>query len=116
MSQRHCDTAGAGVYCGGTVSRSMICDVARRGRVLVVEDDDTLRALLQEVLAGEGYAADGAADGAAALARATQAPPDLVLLDLHTPGLPAGEFVRRYRAGTPAAGAARAASIILVSG
>ena len=36
-------------------------------RVLVVDDDATIRGLVSELLVDEGYAVDGASDGAQAL-------------------------------------------------
>ena len=56
-------------------------------RILVVEDDQGLRALLCEVLTQAGYAVLAAADGDAALELAAADPPALVLLDLGLPGL-----------------------------
>ena len=91
----------------GTGTRS----TGRRGRVLIVEDDDDLRALVETLLAEEGYDALGVPDGAAGLALIEAAPPDLVLLDLHTPGLPSDAFARGYRAR-----AGPTARLIVVSG
>jgi DNA-binding response OmpR family regulator len=54
-------------------------------RVLVVEDDPTLRLVIQDNLASEGYQADVAADGTGAVRRAQAAAPDLILLDLTLP-------------------------------
>jgi DNA-binding response OmpR family regulator len=57
---------------------------------MVVEDDESLRALLAHYLRGEGYAVEEIADGAAALRaiaarRAAGEPPGVVLLDLMLP-------------------------------
>lgn len=56
-------------------------------RVLVVEDDPSVRGLLQTLLAAEGYEVATASDGLAGLVKATSAPPELVLLDLMMPDL-----------------------------
>ena len=56
-------------------------------RVLVVEDDPSVRGLLQTLLAAEGYEVATASDGLAALVKATSSPPSLVLLDLMMPDL-----------------------------
>jgi len=56
-------------------------------RVLVVEDDPSVRGLLQTLLTAEGYDVTTASDGLAGLVKATSAPPALVLLDLMMPDL-----------------------------
>ena len=56
-------------------------------RVLVVEDDPSVRGLLQTLLAAEGYEVATASDGLAGLVKATASPPALVLLDLMMPDL-----------------------------
>ena len=56
-------------------------------RVLVVEDDPSVRGLLQTLLSAEGYDVTTASDGLAGLVKATSAPPALVLLDLMMPDL-----------------------------
>ena len=54
-------------------------------RILVVEDDPTLRLVLRDNLQSEGYEVDVAADGASALRRARTTIPDLIVLDLTLP-------------------------------
>ena len=56
-------------------------------RVLVVEDDPSVRGLLQTLLSAEGYEVATASDGLAGLVKATSSPPALVLLDLMMPDL-----------------------------
>jgi DNA-binding response OmpR family regulator len=53
----------------------------RQKRLLVVDDDPSVRAMLKRVLAGEGYRVRSAASGTAAMQVAESAPPDLVLLE-----------------------------------
>ena len=53
--------------------------------VLIVDDAEDIRALLEFNLRDAGYLATGASDGASALAMAAEAPPDVVLLDLRLP-------------------------------
>jgi len=73
-------------------------------RVLIVDDDDSLRESLALVLGAEGFELALAANGDEALARLDDAHPDIVLCDLRMPGrdglalLP--ELVRR-RPGAP---------------
>jgi DNA-binding response OmpR family regulator len=54
-------------------------------RILVVEDDPTLRLVLRDNLQSEGYRVDVADDGASAVGCARAAIPDLVVLDLTLP-------------------------------
>jgi DNA-binding response OmpR family regulator len=55
--------------------------------VLVVEDDPSVRGLLQTLLSAEGYDVATASDGLAGLVKATAQHPSLVLLDLMMPDL-----------------------------
>jgi two-component system chemotaxis response regulator CheY len=66
--------------------------------ILVVEDDDSIRDLVDLVLSGAGYEVLTATDGAAALQVVRTARPDLVLLDMRMPIMDGWEFARRYRA------------------
>lgn len=63
-------------------------DAAASGshRILVVDDDTSVRTLLRRLLTTEGYAVEEAPDGATALERVTAQPPDLLLLDVMMPG------------------------------
>ncbi len=65
--------------------------------VLVVEDEEPLRAELAYQLEAEGYRVLQAADGAKALERFRAEKPDLVLLDLMLPELSGTEFTRIVR-------------------
>ena len=56
-------------------------------RILVVDDDDQIRSFVHDVLVEEGFVVDTAANGAAATARGTAAPPDLVVLDMMLPDM-----------------------------
>ena len=56
-------------------------------RVLVVEDDPSVRGLLHTLLSAEGYEVATASDGLAGLVKAASQPPALVLLDLMMPDL-----------------------------
>jgi len=70
-------------------------------RILVAEDEDILRANLVEFLAGAGYAVDGVADGAAALARITDDDYALALVDLRMPHLDGIGLLKRLVATQP---------------
>jgi two-component system response regulator HydG len=56
-------------------------------RVLVVDDEPSLRAGVASLLASSGYDVDQAADGALALERVAERPPDVVVTDLDMPNL-----------------------------
>ena len=56
-------------------------------KVLVVDDEATVRYLLTHVLTHAGYLVEVATDGLMALERIRASPPDLVVLDLMMPGL-----------------------------
>jgi DNA-binding response OmpR family regulator len=65
-----------------------------RPRVLIVEDDHSLRGMYRAALMFGGFDVEEAGDGLSALRRIDHSPPDLVVLDL---GLPAigGVVVRQ---------------------
>jgi CheY-like chemotaxis protein len=74
--------------------------VARKRRVLVVEDEDTIREVLVTALAEEGYAVRGRAQSSQALELLSSWMPDLILLDLMLPGLDGWGFLtERQRRG-----------------
>jgi two-component system alkaline phosphatase synthesis response regulator PhoP len=65
--------------------------------ILIVEDDADIAALIAHYLEKSGYLTEILADGGRALARAREAPPDLVILDLMLPGLNGLEVCRALR-------------------
>ncbi|MBK1643652.1 two-component system response regulator OmpR [Thiocapsa imhoffii] len=69
-------------------------------RILVVDDDAALRALLGDYLAGEGYRVAGAEDGLAMDDWLSEHETDLVILDLMLPGDDGLTLARRLRART----------------
>jgi len=64
---------------------SLPADVERPRKVLVVDDEDEVRASIGEFLQGHGYAVCEAADGEEALAKTFTEKPDMILLDLRLP-------------------------------
>jgi protein-histidine pros-kinase len=85
---------------------------APRGRILVVEDDDSIRTAVAEALRNAGFEVGEVADGEGALARVTEAPPALLILDLGLPRLHGLEVLRRLRA----AGGTRHLPVIVLTG
>ena len=71
-------------------------------RVLLVEDDERLRGVLDTILRGYGYDVVDAGTGEDGLSSASAMPPDVVLLDLGLPGIDGFEVLRRLRAIGPA--------------
>jgi DNA-binding response OmpR family regulator len=67
-------------------------------RVLVVDDDVTVREVVVSYLRAGGHAVVEAADGAEALRAMRSDPADLVVLDLMMPGIDGLEVCRRLRA------------------
>lgn len=72
------------------------------GRILLVEDDDSFRRALTEVLTVRGYAVTAAADAAAALETLQSETIDLVVSDLIMPGMKGDELLGRIRVAFPA--------------
>jgi len=66
-------------------------------RILVVDDEPDLGAVLATRLRRAGYEVSVASDGLEALELIGRAPPDLVLLDLRMPRLDGLETLRRLR-------------------
>jgi two-component system response regulator MprA len=66
-------------------------------RILIVEDDDSIREFIEMGLEDEGYDSAAAADGAAALALLGAYQPHIILLDLHMPHMDGQAFVEAYR-------------------
>lgn len=72
-----------------------------KNRILVVDDDSSVREMLTRVLVGEGYLAWAAANGTAALEIVAAAKVDLVLLDLNLPGKSGWDTFERLTAENP---------------
>lgn len=66
-------------------------------RILVVEDEATLRETLVYNLKNQGYQVDSVGDGNSALVKVREQEPDLILLDIMLPGLDGFEVCRELR-------------------
>src|SRR3954463_2858147 len=67
------------------------------GRVLVVDDDETVRDVVRRYLEVAGFTVDQAGDGAQGLAQFAAHEPDLVVLDVMMPGINGLEVCKRLR-------------------
>jgi two-component system nitrogen regulation response regulator NtrX len=66
-------------------------------RILIVDDEESIRRSLAGILSDEGFATDGAEDGEKALAALHGEVPDLVLLDIAMPGRDGIEILEELR-------------------
>lgn len=78
--------------------RSVRCATLPAMRILVVEDDRSVRAALDRALRAQDYEVTTVSDGLAALRAIEVEDPALVLLDLGLPGMDGLSFCRRLRA------------------
>jgi len=70
-------------------------------RILVIDDDAAIRELLRFVLEEEGYQVIEAANGAEGLQWYQADPTDLVITDLHMPGMDGLELLEALRRVVP---------------
>jgi len=70
---------------------------ALTGAILVVDDDPEIRDVVRWLLEDEGWTVETASDGRAALERATQVRPALIVLDMGLPILSGEEVAMRLR-------------------
>jgi two-component system nitrogen regulation response regulator GlnG len=67
------------------------------GRILIADDEDGLRWVLEKGFRGAGYQVTAVKDGTAALAEAQAQPFDLILLDVRMPGLDGLALLKEIR-------------------
>jgi len=65
--------------------------------ILVIDDNDLVRASTRSILETEGYVVDEADDGDAGIARAKSSAPDLILTDIVMPNKEGIEMIRDLR-------------------
>jgi response regulator RpfG family c-di-GMP phosphodiesterase len=75
-----------------------------RKRILIVDDEESIRTMLAGFLRSRGFDAETAADAAQALALLEQQPFDLVLSDVNMPGMNGIELLSRIRRSHAAVG------------
>lgn len=67
-------------------------------RILVVDDDETIRDIVAQALELDGFTAETARDGAEALERIRDSPPHGIVLDLMMPVMSGWQLLERCRA------------------
>ena len=70
-------------------------------RVLVIDDDPSVREVVGHELLDAGFMVRSAPDGPSALALAREEMPDAVVLDLRLPGMDGREVLRRLKGFAP---------------
>ena len=70
-------------------------------RVLLVEDDRAVAQMYQLKLELDGWEVELVGDGVMAVEVAIRSPPDIVLLDIHLPGLGGIQVLERLRTCSP---------------
>ena len=70
-------------------------------RILIVDDESSIRFVLKAVFEQEGYAVDVAEDGFAALRKLQSQMPDLVISDLRMPNMNGFELLSVLRTRFP---------------
>ena len=71
------------------------------GRILIVDDEQSVREVLSEYFMEQGYSVESADGGEEALALVRRSTPDLILLDVRMPGIDGVETLRRIREAVP---------------
>lgn len=71
---------------------------AVRARILLVEDNETIRNAFGILLQESGYEVEGAGTGTEAIAKAEENPPDLILMDLGLPDIHGLDVTRKLKA------------------
>lgn len=70
-------------------------------RILIVEDDDSLRHIMHDNLAQAGYEVLAAPDGEEGLKQALEGKPDAILLDIMMPKMDGITMLKHYREKVP---------------
>jgi len=81
-------------------------------RVLIIDDQEPVRMVLQEWISAEGLRVDAAADGETGLSLARREEYDLILCDLNMPGMSGEEFYENLAAENPSL----AAKVVFATG
>ncbi len=72
-------------------------------KILIIEDDEAMRSLLKDLLDEEGFAVEAVSNGFDALQKLTEHPFDLIITDIHMPGLTGLDLLPRIKKLQPRA-------------
>src|SRR5215510_1124562 len=92
------DGSGLDVPHGAAHARRSRRQCSMSKRILVVEDQEDLRAILRDFLSASGYTVIEAVDGAESVVKAGLEHPDLVLMDIQLPELDGYDATRQIKA------------------
>lgn len=70
-------------------------------RILVVDDDETIRTTMKAILQDEGYLVDLAANGKEAIQKTQEKPYNIALLDIRLPDMEGVELLKLLKDGIP---------------
>ena len=85
------------------MSDQSIQSIARTFHLVIADDDEANREMVESVLSVYGYRISAASDGVAAWNAAFEAPTDLAIISLTLPGLNGFDFIARARVTPPTA-------------
>src|SRR4051795_3946865 len=85
----------------GSGGATRVCSRSAMLRVLIIEDESRIRSFLARALEADGFAVDGADNGADGLERAMRGTYDLVILDLLLPRLDGLSVLRELHRRRP---------------
>ena len=72
-------------------------DVRMTGRVLTIDDSQSVRQMISMTLVGSGFTVDEARDGAEGYDKATTVSYNAILTDLNMPKMNGLDFIRKFR-------------------
>jgi len=70
----------------------------KKHTILVVDDDEVIRIMMQQLLSCSNFSVEVASDGVQAINMVSEAPPDLIILDVSMPKMDGFEVCRQLRA------------------
>ncbi len=75
--------------------------MGKRARIIIVDDDETIRKTMKAILEDEGYLVDTAVTGAEAVQKTRKTPYNIALLDIRLPDIEGVELLRLISDGVP---------------
>lgn len=75
--------------------------MSAREEIAIVDDDESVRGILSQIISGEGFACREFASARAALESIVQSPPIAIFLDIRMPDMDGLEFLRELRKSLP---------------